>query len=79
MLLLIVHKLSVTIQIMLEFTGRAKSEKQIKQSILYDAVLFLASVFLKEDIEQLIRFLKCEIGQEKREKRKIELIYYYYY
>lgn len=45
MLLLIVHKLSVTIQIMLEFTGRAKSEKQIKQSILYDAVLFLASLF----------------------------------
>lgn len=45
MLLLIVHKLSVAIQIMLEFTGRAKSEKQIKQSILYGAVLFVACLF----------------------------------
>jgi len=30
MLLLIVHKLAVTIQIMLEFTGRAKPEKHIR-------------------------------------------------
>lgn len=46
MLLLIVHKVAVTIQLMLEFTGRAKSENHIRQRILYEAVLFFAySVF----------------------------------
>lgn len=46
MLLFTVHKLAVIIQIMFEFTGRAKPEKYIRQSIHYGAVLVIGySVF----------------------------------
>lgn len=48
MLLFIVHKLAVTIQVMLGFTGRAEPGKNIADSRLYKAVFFFLLIPFSE-------------------------------
>lgn len=62
MLLLIAHKLAVTIQIMLEFTSKAKPERRIRPSILYGALLFFLLIFSEGRHAATEKVLKCKMG-----------------